>query len=490
MPAADWDDSFGALLARLRHSSGLTQEQLADRAGLSVRAISSLECGSRHPRRLTVDRLAVALDLSPAQRGELARVALHQRRRPAPVGALLDAGAASGPLIGRRTEVAELYAHLTADGPPALTYEGEAGIGKSRLLAEAVAMGTAAGVPVLVGVARRGGDRYSPLVESLAEHVRRTPTGPLTNQLRGCAGLDALLPELADRFTSRVTDQDHGRRLMFEAAGRFLDNIAGTGRVLLVLDDLQWAGADAAQLLAFLIRRGWGRLRVVSACRIGEVAPGSPMGQCAAELARLRLVRGRRLAALGPLEADALVSSAAAPAVLSTAQRGRIVRRAGGLPLFLVELARAGAAAGSTGAAAGSTDADGAARQPVPWHLRLAVVHQLAALPEPVIRTLGRLAVLGGTVRVDRLVRPDTPVELVLDQLDVARRYRIVDETRAGFRFRYPLMREVLAGGVGPNRRRLWRAAVERPLTAAATSYAAAGFSASADVRHAPLRTA
>ena len=476
MPAADWDDSFGALLARLRHSTGLTQEQLADRAGLSVRAISSLECGSRHPRRLTVDRLAAALDLSPSQRGELARVALHQRRRPAPLGALLDAGATSGPLIGRRTEVAELYAHLTADGPPALAYEGEAGIGKSRLLAEAVAMGTATGVPVLVGVARRGGDRYSPLVEALAEHVRRTPTGPLTNQLRGCAGLDALLPELADRFTGRVTDQDHGRRLMFEAAGRFLDNIAGTGRVLLVLDDLQWAGADAAQLLAFLIRRGWGRLRVVSACRIGEVAPGSPMGQCAAELARLRLVRGRRLAALGPLEADALVSSAAAPAVLSAAQRGRIVRRAGGLPLFLVELARAGAAAGSTGAAAGSTgDVDGAARLPVPWHLRLAVVHQLAALPEPVIRTLGRLAVLGGTVPVDRLVRPDMPVELVLDQLDVARRYRILDETRAGFRFRYPLMREVLAGGVGPNRRRLWRAP--------------AGYT-SADVRHAPLRTA
>ena len=507
MPAADWDDSFGALLARLRHSTGLTQEQLADRAGLSVRAISSLECGSRHPRRLTVDRLAVALDLSATQRGELARVALHRRRRPAPVGALLDAGATSSPLIGRRTEVAELYAHLTADGPPALTYEGEAGIGKSRLLAEAVAMGTAAGVPVLVGVARRGGDRYSPLVEALAEHVRRTPAGPLTSQLRDCAGLDALLPELAGRFTSRLTDQDQGRRLMFEAAGRFLDNIAGTARVLLVLDDLQWAGPDAAQLLAFLIRRGWGRLRVVGACRIGEVAPGSPMGQCAAELARLRLVRGRRLAPLGPLEADALVASAAAPTVLSAAQRGRIVRRAGGLPLFLTELARAGAA-----------DADGAARQPVPWHLRLAVVHQLAALPEPVIRTLGRLAVLGGTVSVDRLVRPEMPVELVLDQLDVARRYRIVDETRAGFRFRYPLMREVLAGGVGPNRRRLWRAAaVERPPSGAPTSYAAVerppsgaptSYAAverppsgaptsyapvdhpSADVRHAPLRTA
>ena len=71
-------------------------------------------------------------------------------------------------------------------------------------------MGTGDGLPVLVGVGRRGGDPYAPLVEALADHVRRTPAAPLTSQLRGCAGLDVLLPELSDRFggrrsTGRVT---------------------------------------------------------------------------------------------------------------------------------------------------------------------------------------------------------------------------------------------------------------------------------------------
>jgi hypothetical protein len=169
------------------------------------------------------------------------------------------------------------------------------------------------------------------------------------------------------------------------------------------------------------------------------------------------MVRGRRLAPLTPLEADALVAAAAAPAGLPQTERARIVRRAGGLPLFLVELTRHGTEGAS-----------------VPWHLRLAVVHQLAALPDPVVRLLGRLAALGGTVPVDRLVRPDQPVELVLDQLDVARRYRILDETRVGFRFRYPLVREVLASGLGLARRRLLGGTSPR----------------SADVRHAPLRTA
>jgi transcriptional regulator with XRE-family HTH domain len=464
--AADWDDSFGAMLARLRHAAALTQERLADRAGLSVRAISSLECGSRHPRRLTVDRLAAALDLTAQQRADLLRAAIHQRRRPAPVGTLLEGGPAATPLIGRRGELAELFAHLAGEGPAVLGYDGEAGIGKSRLLAEAVAMGTGNG-PVLVGVARRDGDPYAPLVEALADHVRRTPAAVLTAQLRGCAGLDGLLPELAGRFAAGreaalgsaaqgLPQGGHGRRLMFEAVDRFLGNLAGSGRVVLVLDDLHWVGTEAAELLAFLVRRSPGRLRVVIGYRTGEVDAGSPLGRCVAELARVRMVRVHRLAALGALEADALVCAAAAQVGLPAAQRARIVRRCGGLPLFLVELARHG-----TG-------------DQVPWHLRLAVLHQLAPLPEPVLRLLGRVAAIGGTVPVDRLLRPDAPVELVLDQLDVACRYQILDETRAGFRFRYSLVREVLAAGLGPARRRLWRSPPH----------------ASADVRHAPLRSA
>src|SRR5262249_44580804 len=155
-----------------------------------------------------------ALGLSADQRGELVRAAQVQRRRPAPVGMLLDGGFGNGPLIGRRIELAELHSHLAGDGPPVVSYEGEPGIGKSRLLAEAVTMGTAAGMPVLVGVGRRGADPYAPLVEALADHVRRTSAGALAAQLRGCAGLDALLPELAHRFDERG---QQGRRLMFEA---------------------------------------------------------------------------------------------------------------------------------------------------------------------------------------------------------------------------------------------------------------------------------
>ena len=63
---------FGGELRRLRLAAGLTQEALAERAGLSSRAISDLERDpNRQPRLDTVTLLANALDLEPAQGARL-----------------------------------------------------------------------------------------------------------------------------------------------------------------------------------------------------------------------------------------------------------------------------------------------------------------------------------------------------------------------------------------------------------------------------------
>jgi transcriptional regulator with XRE-family HTH domain len=64
---------FGDLLRNYRVAAGLTQEELAARAGLSVDAISMLECGKRRtPRKSTVHLLAEALTLTDAEREALA----------------------------------------------------------------------------------------------------------------------------------------------------------------------------------------------------------------------------------------------------------------------------------------------------------------------------------------------------------------------------------------------------------------------------------
>src|SRR5689334_896316 len=92
MPSVDAALSFGDLLRRYRLAAGLTQEELAERAGLSVRGLSDLERGSRtRPRPHTVRQLAAALALPPSDSLVFQEVAQHG-----------PAGGASGP-VGPRS---------------------------------------------------------------------------------------------------------------------------------------------------------------------------------------------------------------------------------------------------------------------------------------------------------------------------------------------------------------------------------------------------
>src|SRR5579859_6253954 len=74
-----WDarepDEFGPLLRHYRLGARLTQEVLAERAGLAVRSIPGLEAGEHRPQRETLRRLAEALGLTAEQRDHFRRVA-------------------------------------------------------------------------------------------------------------------------------------------------------------------------------------------------------------------------------------------------------------------------------------------------------------------------------------------------------------------------------------------------------------------------------
>jgi predicted ATPase/DNA-binding XRE family transcriptional regulator len=126
------EPEFGNLLRRHRRAAGMSQEDLADRAGLSVDAIAALERGRRRaPRPLTARLLAKALDLDGPVRAAFLEVAAGASSEAfvAPVAP----PAPTNELVGRAAELAESVLRLTETPTRLLTLSGPGGIGKSRL---------------------------------------------------------------------------------------------------------------------------------------------------------------------------------------------------------------------------------------------------------------------------------------------------------------------------------------------------------------------
>jgi predicted ATPase/transcriptional regulator with XRE-family HTH domain len=207
---------FGDLLRRARRASGLTQEQLAERAGLSARGVSDLERGiHRAPHRETLDLLADALRLTDVERSawERARRRLSTRgttpaapRLPTPLT----------PLIGREREVRAVGALLRDPANRLMTITGAGGVGKTRL-AIAVARHNAGSFPDGVGFADLSSiDDASLVLAAIAAAlgVREAADQPLQ---------ESLISFIADRRLLLVLDNcEH----VAEAAPNVLDLLA------------------------------------------------------------------------------------------------------------------------------------------------------------------------------------------------------------------------------------------------------------------------
>ncbi len=168
-------------------------------------------------------------------------------------------------LIGRRSEWAtvELALAQTEQGQgQTLLVSGEAGIGKSRLVAEARAAADALGFRVLQGNCFEidASFPYAPLIDALRAYFSGLAPATTENAL-GALGpeLIKLMPELSltlpELTPSAPLDPESEKRRLFEALTRFFIQLSSASPVLLVLEDLHWSDEISLEYLRYLGRR-------------------------------------------------------------------------------------------------------------------------------------------------------------------------------------------------------------------------------------------
>ncbi|MGI8715237.1 MAG: ATP-binding protein [Solirubrobacteraceae bacterium] len=229
--------------------------------------------------------------------------------------------AGNSPLIGRCAELRELKLWWeTASEARVLLLGGDAGIGKTRLLAQAALWANDAGSTVLGG--RSPQDTlvpYQPFLEAIGQYAFGAPLEQLRAATRPAGPeLGQLIPELRRRLPERYPPgrppepggsdgSETDRYRLFEAVAGLLGEISARGSLLLVLDDLHWADRPTLLLLRHLARSPQASgLRILGAYRAGEQT-GDGFQAALAGLRHERLMRDLEVGGLPEADATELV---------------------------------------------------------------------------------------------------------------------------------------------------------------------------------------
>ena len=411
-----------------------------DRAGALVQY---RECARTLARELGVDPLSETTRLyDEVNRGTFV-AATPPAPAPGPADEVPEDSLPAPTLVGRAHELRQLREAYDAVGsdPRVVLVEGEAGIGKTRLVEELLA-GLPGDAPVLVTGAYEGeeGFAYGPVIETLRARLRRDADwvdalGPGT-----VAEVARLVPELGSGLAdlpSSASGPAAESRFLAAVWDALLAALGGARPGVWVVDDLQWADEATRSLLAYGLRRlpGHGVLVLLVRRTPPEVAALRPVVAAARAVGGVPLVLDR----LGEDDVAVLVGQlqpADAPDVR------RLWETTEGVPLLLVEYLR-------------SPYVEGA----VPAGARAMLSARLDPVSETGRQVLSAAAVLGRSFDVDtvREVSGRTDEETV-GALEELVRQGLMRERETDYDFAHDLVRGVVLDETGLARRRLLHA--------------------------------
>ena len=347
----------------------------------------------------------------------------------------------------------ELVARAALGNGSAALVAGDAGVGKSRLVAELGGHAAADGVLVLRGECIDLAETelpYAPVIGALREATRNRSEAEL-EALMGPARVELarLLPELGG--APLAAPGPGGQARLFELLLGFLSRLGQEQPVLLIFEDVHWADAASLDLLSFLVRNLRSeRVAIVATMRSDELPAEHPLRARAAEWQRGGRVQRIDLEALSAQEAGQQIEQIMG-SVPSSALLRRLFERAQGNPFFTEELLAAGA------------------ERELPASLRDALLLRVARLSEQ-CREVVRIAAVAGRSIDHRLLAAVAALserELVGALREAAANHVLVSDGLR-YAFRHALLREavyadLLAGERAPLHATLAAALVEHP---------------------------
>ena len=368
----------------------------------------------------------------------------------------------TGPVgfVGREGELSRLLRALGGDARLVLVV-GDAGVGKTRFVAEGVDRAAAAGMVMLRGecLPLAGTLPLLPVTAALGELGRLEGGGLLAAALDAAPGyvraeVGRLLPVMGPGDGAVLAGRDGAwsRERLFAGVAELLAAVAGRSPsgVGLVVEDVHWADSETLDFLTFLVRAGRrGPVRVVATCR-GDEAPLAAL--VAGWLARVRGAAGAEEIRLGPLSRAEVAGQAAAlaGAPVSPQVAGELFARAEGNPFFTEQLVAA--------ALVGQAGAGSELRVPAGLPARLAelLAARAGRCAGDVQAVLAGLAVAGRPLGEDVLAAVTGleagTVRRGLRELAAAR-LLAEDTAGGGHRPRHALLGEAVAAGLLPGER-------------------------------------
>jgi DNA-binding SARP family transcriptional activator len=251
-------------------------------------------------------------------------------------------------ILGRDAEIDELtqWWEEYDGGVTTIAFiSGEPGIGKTALAAHLAALAAANGALTLHGgCEEETAVPFQPFVDVLRQYVATLPADARTETLGWRVGeLSRVLPELGGQPDAGVGDPETERYRFFEAVTSMLVHAAQRQRVLVVLDDLQWADKPTLLLLRHLLRAGRPTgPSILAAYRDTELPTSHPLRELMQDLGRQNQLRRIGLSGLDQDAVRRLVEGSRGVNELWDVERLAVdlMRITEGNPLFTTEMLR------------------------------------------------------------------------------------------------------------------------------------------------------